>query len=169
MSLIILSTSKKPTSGFPNYASFETWVNSQAVVASVDIDTSATPYGEGYNRATIKTLSGNANAGGITYFGTSYGSRFLAGGNRGLQAVAHAMPSATVYDANLNRKCLIKVNASEGDTASLVRNGVTATGIGNRSDALQSTDFIYWDSVLSKAMRCNPFTTSPPIEFTGTL
>ena len=88
------------------------------------------------------------------------------------RVVRHCFLDKTTADENLvtKRTLLVKLvyQGSRANYFALSRNGYSSLSYGT-FNGQQIVDFIYFDAVLGKVMRLNPFTDTVAVDFNGVL
>lgn len=150
-----------------SYADLEAYVNADPTHITKLSSGSGRVYSDRYTALKIIAADGEM-------WGTPYGSRWATASSY-RRFAQHALPTAAHYAdhvANGNAYILIKHTPVQAypNYISLNRNGYTSSTWGTTIDGgVTTTDLIYFDYVLGKAMRYNPFLMSTPVVFDGVL
>jgi len=161
--MLLSARKKKGTGVVSNYPDFQTFVNKN-VTGSLTAGTSA-QFTTGYRQTTLNIVDQG------TMWGTPWLNYFTYDSIL-IRVARHAFPDKATADENITSKRVVVAKyVSQGTRSAyqgVTRNGYTSSAYGS-FNGQQIVDFIYWDAVLNKAMRLNPFLGQAPKEFDGVL
>lgn len=159
----MLLSARKKGGILPAYSDFQTYLNKN-VPGTLTAGTSAQNT-TGYRQTTLNIVDQG------TMWGTCWLNYFTYDSIL-IRVARHAFPDKVTADENITAKRMVAAKYVFQGTRpayqGLTRNGYASSNYGSFSGQ-QMVDFIYWDAVLGKVMRLNPFLGEAPKVFDGKL